>query len=146
MYELCTPPLKLQFLDELRDSYGLVGDNWIVGGDFNLTRFSYEKSNRATYFPLMANVNNFITDSSLINFSPSKFSFTLSNFQEETIMVKLDCFLVSPSWESHFPRSNCTGKARLISDHVPICLDTKPLRWGSFSFKFYRSWLLSDGF
>ena len=28
VYGLCTPPLKLQFLDELCELSGLVGDNW----------------------------------------------------------------------------------------------------------------------
>ena len=107
----------------------IIGDNWVLGGDFNLIRFSYEKSSRTLYSPLMVNFYNFIAESSLIDFSPSNCSFTWSNFQEETIMVKLDCFLVSPSWESHFPRTNCTGKARLISNHIPIFLDTNPLGW-----------------
>ena len=61
-------------------------------------------------------------------------------------MVKLDRFLVSPSWETQYPRSICSGKFRVISDHIPICLDTVPLGWGPFPFKFYRSWFLLDGF
>ena len=61
-------------------------------------------------------------------------------------MVKLDHFLVSSNWEAHFPRSNHIGKARLIFDHILICLDIKPPGWGPFPFRFYRSWLLSDGF
>ena len=61
-------------------------------------------------------------------------------------MVKLDRFLVSSSWEAHFPRSVCNGKARIILDHIPICLDTLPPGWSPFPFKFYKSWLCKEGF
>ena len=54
--------------------------------------------------------------------------------------------MVSQSWEAHFPRSVCNGKARIISDHIPICLDTQPPGWGPFPFKFYKSWMCKEGF
>ena len=54
--------------------------------------------------------------------------------------------LISPAWESHYPSSICTSKSKIISDHIPICLDTIPPGWGPFPFKFYRSWLYSEGF
>ena len=43
-------------------------------------------------------------------------------------------------------RSICSGKVRVISDYIPICLDIVPLEWGLFPFKFYKFWILFDGF
>ena len=61
-------------------------------------------------------------------------------------MAKLTRFLVSQEWEAHFPKSICNGKARIISDHILICLDTLPPSWGPFPFKFYKSWLFKEVF
>ena len=118
----------------------------MIGGDFNLTRFSYEHSNRSSVLPLMANFNDFIATTGLIDLSPNNCLYTWSNFQENVIMVKLDHFLISPSWESQYPRAICLGKYRATSDHIPICLDTVPLGWGPFPFKFYKSWLFLESF
>ena len=61
-------------------------------------------------------------------------------------MVKLDLFLISPSWESQYPTMICSGKYRVTSNHIPIYLDTIPPWWGPFPFKFYKSWHLLEGF
>ena len=76
VYGSCTTLLKTQFLDELRHLQTFIGDRWVIGGDFTITRFSYEKSNRSFYTPLMANFDNFITEASLIDLSPNNYSFT----------------------------------------------------------------------
>ena len=94
----------------------------------------------------MTEFNNFIGSVGLIDFSPNNCQYTWSNFQANLTMVKLDRFLVSPGWEAHFPRSVYNGKARIILDHIPICLDTLPPGWGPFPFKFYKSWLCKEGF
>ena len=117
-----------------------------MGGDFNITRYSHEHSARPRISPIMSEFNNFITSAGLIDFSPNNCQFTWSNFQASLTMVTLDRFLVSQGWEALFPRSICSGKARVISDHIPICLDTQPPVWGPFPFKFYKSWLCKDGF
>ena len=94
----------------------------------------------------MANFNDSIASASLIYLSPNNCLYTWSNFQEHAIMVKLDCFLISPSWESQYPRSICLGKYRVILDHIPVCLDIVPPWWGPFPLKFYKSWLFLKGF
>ena len=118
----------------------------MIGGDFNIIRFSHEHSNGSGFTTIMANFNDFIASTNFIDLSPDNCLYTWSNFQEHTIMVKLDHFLISPSWESQYPRSICLGKCQVISDHIPICLDTVPPGWGPFPFKFYKSWLFLEGF
>ena len=87
----------------------------------------------------MANFNDFIATAGLIDFSPNNYLYTWSNFQEHAIMVKLDWFFISPSWETQDPRSIYLGKFRDISDHIPIYLNTILPGWGPFPFKFYKS-------
>ena len=100
-YGPCSANLKPLFLDELHQLFGSLGNNWVIGGDFNLTRFSHEHSNRSGVSPIMTRFNDFIATVSLLDLSPnSSFLYTWSNFQENTIMVKLYRFLISPSWES----------------------------------------------
>ena len=94
----------------------------------------------------MANFNDFFANACLLHLSPNNFSYTWSNFQEEKILVKLNRFLISPTWEAHCPTSMCIGKSRIVSDHILIYLNTKPPGWGPFPFRFYKSWLLHQGF
>ena len=70
----------------------------------------------------------------------------LKDIRTFAIMVKLDRFLISPSWESQYPRVICSGKYRVTFNHILICLDTIPPMWGPFPFKFYKSWHLLEGF
>ena len=146
VYGPCTSNLKSAFLDELRQLISSVGSNWMIGGNFRITRFSHEHSTRSGITSSMANFNDFIATAGLIDFSPNNCLYTWSNFQEHAIMVKLDRFLISPSWETQYPRSIYLGKFKAILDHIPICLDIIPPGWGPFPFKFYKSWFLLNGF
>ena len=128
VYGPCVSSLKGHFIDELRHIHSIVGHHWVLGGDFNVTRFNFEHSSRSNVSPSMTNFNNFITLVNLIDLSPNNYLYTWSNFQKIATMVKLDRFLISHGWESQFPKTICTGKARLISYHISICLDTVPPR------------------
>ena len=69
----------------------------MIGGDFSITKFSHEHSNRSGITSSIANFNDFIATTGLTDFSPNNCLYTWSNFQEHAIMVKLDWFLISPS-------------------------------------------------
>ena len=138
--------MKQSFFEELSHLKSWVSFHWVLGGDFNITRFSHEHSSRVQVSPIMTEFNNFITSVSLVDFSPNNCLYTWSNFQVTSTMVKLDRFLVSQGWKAHFPRAIWCGKARIISDHIYICLDTQPPGWRPFPFKFYKSWMFREGF
>ena len=146
VYGPCSANLKSLFLDELHQLFGPLGNNWVIGGDFNFTRFSHEHSNRFRVSPIMTRFNDFTATANLIDLSPNYCLYTWSNFQENAIMVKLDQFLISPSWESQYPRAICIGKYQVTSDHILICIDTISPGWGPFLLKFYKSWLFLEGF
>lgn len=98
-----------------------------------MTRFSFERSNGTHFTPLMSDFNDFIPSCSLHDFSPNNFSYMWTNFHQKVTLVKLDRFLVSINWESHYPASVCSGKSRIVSDHLPIYLNTRPPGWGPLS-------------
>ena len=77
-------------MDELRQLISLVGGNWLIGEDFNTTRFMHEHCSRHGCTPSMARFNDFIATAGLIDFSPNNCMYTWSNFQNNAIMVKLD--------------------------------------------------------
>ena len=80
VYGPCTSNLKSAFIDELRQLISLVGGNWMIGGDFNITRFAHEHSSRPGIMSSMANFNDFIATVGLIDFSPNNCLYTWSNF------------------------------------------------------------------
>ena len=46
------------------------------------------------------------------------------------IARKLDRFFVTTEWFDKFPNITAYRKERMLSDHVPIFLDTSLLNWG----------------
>ena len=90
VYGPCISNLKAVFIYELRHLISLVGGNSMIGGDFNLIRFAHEHSSRFGITHSMANFNDFIASTGLIDFSPDNCMYTWSNFQENAILVKLD--------------------------------------------------------
>ena len=87
----------------------------------------------------------FIATARLIDFSHNNCMYTWSNFQTNAIMVKLDRFLASSSWETKYPKSICSGKFSNLRPYSYMS-QLAPPGWGLFLFKFYRSWFLLEGF
>ena len=55
----------MAFLEELAGLYGVCNPNWCVGGDFNVIRFSYEKSNGGRETNSIKMFNEFIREAEL---------------------------------------------------------------------------------
>ena len=60
VYGPCISNLKSAFIDELRQLISLVGGNWMIGGDFNTTRFAHEHSSKPGCTPSMARFNDLL--------------------------------------------------------------------------------------
>lgn len=58
----------------------------------------------------------------------------------------MDRFLVSPSWETHYPDLCQKRLPYVCSNHSPILLDCGGLLGGRHYFKFENVWLAADGF
>ncbi|KAG9447760.1 hypothetical protein H6P81_013888 [Aristolochia fimbriata] len=116
---------------------------WIIGGDFNVTRYNSENlGGRCRVTSAMTQFNSLIQDLSLIQPSLGGGQYTWSNRRSS----QLDRFLVTQGWlDLH---KNVSGRVlpRLTSDHNPIMLETEPDSWGVPPFCFEDGWLLEDGF
>jgi hypothetical protein len=94
---------KQDFIKELH----MVMAEWqgptMVGGDFNLVRYQYEKSNGIINFNHDTMFNDWINCWGLIEIKDPCRYFSWSNNQESPIMATLDRILVSTNWEVKYP-------------------------------------------
>ncbi|BFG19399.1 hypothetical protein CerSpe_056730 [Prunus speciosa] len=97
IYGPCRQRERNRFWEELADLYGYCGDMWCLGGDFNVVRFSVEKSNEGRVTKSMRDFNDFIQDTNLRDPNLLNASFTWSNLRENAVCRRLDRFLVSGS-------------------------------------------------
>ncbi|KAG6635923.1 hypothetical protein CIPAW_11G076800 [Carya illinoinensis] len=129
--------------EELAGLYSIWELSWCMGGDFNITHFSSERSGLYQNFGAMEEFSEFIFDLDLTDLPLVKGKYTWSNGQ---VWSKLDRFLVSPSWEAHFTEVCQKRLARVRSDHFPIMLDCGDIHNGRRYFKFENMWLAAEGF
>jgi hypothetical protein len=71
----------------------------MIGGDFNMIRFSYEKSTEADHTVWMDMFNSFINDDALMELVRGGSRYTWTNKQENPIRSNLDRVLVTKEWE-----------------------------------------------
>ncbi|RVW59532.1 hypothetical protein CK203_104799 [Vitis vinifera] len=62
-----------------------------------------------------------------------------------SIMRRLDRFLVNEEWDSHFGDARQFLLPRPVSDHFPILMDGGGLRRGPIPFRFENMWLKAEG-
>ena len=72
---------------------------WCVGGDFNVERFPSERLSSVFFTQAMHEFSNFISEHGLIDLPLEGGSFTWSNSREVVSRLRLDRFLVTPTWE-----------------------------------------------
>ncbi|CAL9013315.1 unnamed protein product, partial [Prunus brigantina] len=141
IYGPCKQRDRRSFWEELADLSGLCGDNWCLGGDFNVVRFISEKSNGGRETASMRDFNVFIQETRLRDPCLLNASFTWSNLRVGAICRRLDRFLFSEGWENSFPSVRHKALPRIFSDHCPTELDTSKIKWGPGPFRFENSWL-----
>jgi endonuclease/exonuclease/phosphatase family metal-dependent hydrolase len=101
----------------------------IIGGDFNLLRFPFEKSKGQfdDHWPFLFNVVIDILD--LREVSMIGRQFTWANNLPEPTYKKLDCVLMDSHWEDNYPMVLVRALERIeaLSDHAHILLTTGSL-------------------
>jgi hypothetical protein len=147
VYGLVQIERKVDFLEEFTTKISSMEDPFIIGGDFNMIRFYWEKSTDNVNQLWMDNFNNFIRDIGVKEMQRKGRKFTWSNKQENPIMSVLDRVLMSPSWEQFYKRSSCETLTRVGSDHCPLLVITEDHRFKQHHyFRFEMAWLTQEGF
>jgi hypothetical protein len=138
---------KEKFLTELSNICAKCDLPMIVGGDFNILRFSNEKNK-----PFCANrysemFNWIINSYGLREIALVGGKFTWSNNHDIPTLEKLDRLLVNDKWESLFPLTTLRKRPRLMSDHNPLLLCTEQdQKKKAKHFSFETSWLKQEEF
>ena len=118
---------KPEFLTELAMMCSKNSDPYIIGGDFNLVRFSTEK-NKAGIHKHSGLFNSVINSFGPIDIHLCGGKYTWSNNCDTPTLERLDRVLVDKNWESLFPTVMTYKLPREVSDHNPIILnDNTPL-------------------
>jgi endonuclease/exonuclease/phosphatase family metal-dependent hydrolase len=124
-----------------------TADPYIVGGDFNIVRFSFEKNQNFSQNRFSDVFNAIINACDLREIYISGGSYTWSNNHVSPTLEKLDRILMSKDWEVLFP-SVCVYKhPREMSDHNPLILTSG----GNYSqhnraFRLELTWLKHEEF
>ncbi|TYJ00813.1 hypothetical protein E1A91_A13G111100v1, partial [Gossypium mustelinum] len=128
-YGDANPSLRNSSWNMVRRIGGMVGKDWIVGGDFNAILNDAEKEGGCR--KARSQINEFkdlVDELALINIKPDKGWFTWVNNRDRNTMIKeiLDRFLTSVPVTENFPFLATYVVRQTNSEHDVIVLDT----WG----------------
>lgn len=138
---------KVQFLAELSNFCSKSNEPTLIGGDFNIIRFSIERNifNGISRHSVMFNT--------LINFHELREIvmtgglYTWSNNQDPPLLEKLDRILVSKAWEDIFSNAMVKKLPRDVSDHNPLIISSGPIKMPKkLQFRFENSWISNPDF
>ena len=137
---------KEVFLTELAQICSENKDPMLVGGDFNILRFSDEKNKNFRPNRYSDMFNLIINSYALRDLTLNGGLYTWSNNHEDPTLEKLDRCLMSENWESLFPLSNLRKIPRYLSDHNPLLLCTDQDKIKNKTFSFENSWFKQEDF
>jgi hypothetical protein len=110
---------KIDFLRELREIKAVVGDKWLVIGDFNLILQAEDKSNDNLNRRLMGEFRSTINFLELKEFSLRGRKFTWSS---EVTQTRIDKAFCSVEWDLMLLASMLHALSSTVSDHSPLLL------------------------
>ena len=105
----------------------ICGDNWCLGGDFNVVRNIGEKRNSLSNTRSMRIFDELIRELELQDPPLNNAQFTWSNFRKQPICCRLDRFLLASGFSDMFGYFRQEALLRCVSDHSPVILSTNPL-------------------
>ncbi|KAF5477099.1 hypothetical protein F2P56_003775 [Juglans regia] len=129
--------------DEVSGLYFVWDLPWCICGDFNIVRFPSEREGLSSMITAMEVFSQLIFDLELLDLPLVGGEYTWSNSRGGS---RLDRFLVSSSWEAHYPKLCQKRFPRVGSDHFPIILECGGIHEGKRYFKFENMWLEVEGF
>ena len=97
----------------------MVGDKWLLIGDFNLILEADDKSNSNLNRRLMGEFRNTLNFLELKEFTLKGRKFTWSN---DTTQTRIDRAFCSVEWDLMLPASMLLALSSMVSDHRPLLL------------------------
>ena len=138
---------KIEFLTELASFCSKNKDPYLVGGDFNILRFTSEKNKGGGIHRHSGVFNSIIAAQELIDIHMAGGKFTWSNNQNNPTLERLDRILISKDWEDLYPGVMLYKLPREVSDHNPLILtDGASKQLSKLSFRFELSWIKHPDF
>ncbi|KAL4189345.1 hypothetical protein AMTRI_Chr08g165000 [Amborella trichopoda] len=126
---------------ELDRMSSLTHPVWCLGGDFNVTRWSFGRNTSSLFTQEMRDFSDFISRNELLDIPLQGSKFTWSNHSSNPTLSKLDRFLTSVDWDEKIPKTTSLTLPKPTSDHCPILLDTNAIPKGPCPFRFELHWL-----
>ena len=112
-----------------------------MGGDFNITRWVYERFPVGRSTSGIRQFNAFIDSSNLMEIPLQNGKFIWSREGGTAARSLLDRFFINSKWDDEIENSRVTRKARFFSDHFPLLLEADAILWRPSPFRFCNSWL-----
>ncbi|KAL8168195.1 hypothetical protein V2J09_009694 [Rumex salicifolius] len=124
---------------------------WLIGGDFNATLDSTERTYNSDYANrASAAFASWVNGSQLIDlgFSGPRFTWKYGTTMRTYHASRLDRFLSNVSWRVLFPEAVVNHLTVAHSDHAPLSLSSHPpeASLGDRPFRFLAAWTLSEDF
>ncbi|XP_021997842.1 uncharacterized protein LOC110894871 [Helianthus annuus] len=129
----------------LREVIGAGSGQRVILGDFNAVRSSEERRNSGFNRASVADLNEFVALSGLVEYCMRGRSFTYLAPNSNKIS-KIDRILVCNRFFEAWPDACLRALPRLHSDHCPLILVTSRFNYGPKPFKFFNSWMGKEGF
>jgi hypothetical protein len=117
----------------------------VIGGDFNIMRYSFEKNKLSQLNRYSSMFNSIIHMQESREIEISGGQYTWSNNQGQPTLEKLDRILITWEWEKFFPSVHVYKLPREISDNNPLSMVTRQNPTSrKRDFRFERYWLKND--
>ncbi|KAF5180995.1 Line-1 reverse transcriptase isogeny, partial [Thalictrum thalictroides] len=114
---------------------------WVIGGDFNITRFTFERKGGGRMTQQMKLFDDFMDRNSMVDYPIKGALFTWANSQSAS---RIDRFVSSVDWDTEFSQANELAMERFESDHRVIMLKCNNKSKGSSPFRFELMWFEED--
>ncbi|KAK1290371.1 Transcription factor bHLH87 [Acorus calamus] len=114
-------------------------------GDFNMVHRPDERNRISQSSPAMTNFSDWIEEEGLLDLPIANHQFTWSNMREEPSLARLDRVLIDEEWEGLFPGCRIWGLPRVVSDHLPLLLESERSRRPPGPFRFEAWWCEIEG-
>ena len=124
IYAPCDSNLRTEFFGELRQLKQAITGKWMLVGDFNIYRYSYEKNNENVNWTAMSEFNDWINEMEMMDIEVANRLYTWTNKRRQPTLVRLDRVLINLLWSQFYINTECRALVKPTSDHTPLQIDT----------------------